>query len=109
MESNPQGAAGSTPKGEQPRLAMAGVLLFVILQTTYPWQNGLSPERAFSGAKMSSAIILSQDGPRQTGGALCKISPSDQPWPAATRQKSALCLIFCRASARAHAFLHLKG
>jgi hypothetical protein len=30
---------------------MAGVLLFVILQTAYPWQNGLSPERAFSGAK----------------------------------------------------------
>jgi len=70
---------------------MAGVLLFVILQTAYPWQNGLSPERAFSGAKMSSAIILSQDGPRQAGGAPCKISPSDQPWSAATRQKGAIC------------------
>jgi len=71
---------------------MAGVLLFVILQTAYPWQNGLSPERAFSGAKMSSAIVLSQDGPRQTGGAPCKIRPSDQPWPAATRQNGANCL-----------------
>jgi len=33
MESHPQGAAGSTPKGGQPRSAMAGVLLFVTLPT----------------------------------------------------------------------------
>jgi hypothetical protein len=31
MESHPQGAAGSTPKGGQPRSAMAVVLLFVTL------------------------------------------------------------------------------
>jgi hypothetical protein len=47
----PAGRGGFHPERGAPRPVMAGVLLFVILQTAYPWQNGLSPERAFSGAK----------------------------------------------------------
>jgi len=77
MESHPQGAAGSTPKGGQPRSAMAGVLLFVILQTAYP---------------MSSAIVLSQDGPQQAAGETSINRLSDRYGTVPTRQKDALCL-----------------
>jgi 6-phosphogluconolactonase (cycloisomerase 2 family) len=77
---------------------MAGVLLFVILQTAYPWQNSLSPERAFSGAKMSSAIVLSQDGPHLAAGETSKIRLSDQTGTVQTRQKGALRLLRFRVN-----------